>query len=58
MNRLLAALISLLIHAVTVHAELPSATTATVNQTLVSGKPTVIDLALDPPQFEINTRMP
>ena len=44
MNRLLAALIFLLIHAVTVHAELPSATTAMVNQTLVSGKPTVIDL--------------
>jgi len=28
----------------TVHAELPSATIAMVNQTLVSGKPTVIDL--------------
>lgn len=30
--------------AATVHAELPSATIAMVNRTLVSGKPTVIDL--------------
>lgn len=34
----------LLLSATAAHAELPSATTAMVNQTLVSGKPTVIDL--------------
>jgi len=34
----------LLLTAATAHAELPSATTTVVNQTLVSGKPTVIDL--------------
>lgn len=34
----------LLFAATAAHAELPSATTAMVNQTLVSGKPTVIDL--------------
>lgn len=33
-----------LLSATAAHAELPSATTAIVNQTLVSGKPTVIDL--------------
>ena len=44
MNRRLAALIFMLILAATAHAELPSATIAMVNQSLVSGKPTVIDL--------------
>ena len=33
-----------LLTAVTAFAELPSATTTVVNQTLISGKPTVIDL--------------
>jgi thioredoxin 1 len=42
MKTLLAA--SLLMAAVSAHAELPSATAATVNQVLASGKPAVIDL--------------
>lgn len=41
--KLLSALMLLLI-ATTAHAELPSATPAVVNQSLSSGKPTVIDL--------------
>jgi thioredoxin 1 len=44
MNQLFAALLFMLILAATAYAELPSATAAMVNQTLVSGKPTVIDL--------------
>lgn len=36
--------ILLMLTAVTAHAELPSAPAALVNQTLVSGRPTVIDL--------------
>jgi len=34
----------LILTSVTAHAELPSATNTVVNQTLVSGKPSVIDL--------------
>jgi thioredoxin 1 len=34
----------LLLIAATAHAELPSATPAVINQALISGKPTVIDL--------------
>lgn len=37
-------LVILVLTAATAHAELPSATALIVNQTLVSGKPTVIDL--------------
>jgi len=37
-------IVLLLLSATAAHAELPSATTAVVNQSLVSGKPTVIDL--------------
>ena len=36
--------LALLLTAVTAHAELPSATTATIRQALASGRPTVIDL--------------
>jgi thioredoxin 1 len=36
--------LSLLLFATAAHAELPSATSSTVNQALLSGKPTVIDL--------------
>lgn len=36
--------LALLLAAVTAHAELPSATTATIGQALASGRPTIIDL--------------
>lgn len=42
--RILLAAVLLAINAGAAHAELPSATAATVNQVLISGKPTVIDL--------------
>lgn len=42
MRRLL--VLALLLSAAAAHAELPSATPATINQSLASGKPTVIDL--------------